>query len=227
MKVFVDTANISDIEAALERGFVSGVTTNPSLLAREPRTEFVRHVGKIVDLLRTYGRPIPLSVEVFTTDPTEMLRQAEQFVEAFDYPHLSVKVPIGWDELKVIYGLRKRGVLVNCTCCMSVNQAMMAAQAGATYVSLFYGRIRDTGYDARVVVEETCRAFRLGEVQSEIIVGSIRHIRDVVDAFLAGTHIVTVPPQFFKQLVSHPKTDEVVNQFITDFRQWLGETPER
>ena len=102
MKIFVDTANIADLEAALERGFASGVTTNPSILAKEERTEFTKHVGKIIDLLKGYGRPMPLSVEVFTTDPDEMLSQAEQFVKDFKYPHLAIKVPIGWNELRVI-----------------------------------------------------------------------------------------------------------------------------
>ena len=222
MKIFVDTANLADLEAALDRGFASGVTTNPSILAKEERTEFTRHVSRIVDLLKGYGRPMPLSVEVFTTDPDEMLSQAEQFVKDFNYPYLTIKVPIGWNELRVIHALRKRDIAVNCTACMSVNQAVMAASAGANYVSIFYGRVRDLGYDARVIVEETARAFKAAGVKSEIIVGSIRHIRDVVDAIMAGADIVTVPPQFLKALCVHPKTDEVIGQFVSDFQKWLG-----
>ena len=222
MKIFVDTANIADLEAALERGFASGVTTNPSILAKEERTEFTKHVGRIIDLLKGYGRPMPLSVEVFTTDPDEMLSQAEQFVKDFKYPHLAIKVPIGWNELRVVAALRKRDIAVNCTACMSVNQAIMAASAGANYVSIFYGRIRDLGYDAKVVVEETSRAFKAAGIKSEIIVGSIRHIRDVTDAIMCGADIVTVPPQFLKALCSHPKTDEVIGQFVSDFQKWLG-----
>lgn len=220
MKLFVDSANLAEIEEALARGFVAGITTNPSILAREERTDFTEHVHRIIALIRRYGREVPLSVEVFVEDPDEMLDQALKFVSAFRYPLLSVKVPIGWNELRVVAELRRRDIRVNCTCCMSFNQAYMAALAGANYVSLFYGRIRDTGYDARSVVAETARAFRDGGVQAEIIVGSIRHIYDVNEAFSAGAHIVTVPPKFFPQLTQHPKTTEAVNQFLSDFRRW-------
>ncbi len=220
MKLFVDSANLVEIEEALARGFVAGITTNPSILAKEERTDFTEHIHKIIALIRRYEREVPLSVEVFVADPAEMLDQALKFVSAFHYPGLSVKVPIGWGELKVIAELRKRDIAVNCTCCMSFNQAYMAALAGANYVSLFYGRIRDTGSDARSVVEQTARAFRAGGIRSEIIVGSIRHIYDVNEALAAGADIVTVPPKFFPQLTQHPKTTEAVNQFLADFRQW-------
>ncbi|HET7876445.1 MAG TPA: transaldolase family protein, partial [Methylomirabilota bacterium] len=148
MKLFVDSANLAEIEDALARGFVAGITTNPSILAKEERTDFSEHIHKIIALIRRYGRDLPLSVEVFVDDSAEMLDQALKFVAAFRYPALSVKVPVGWNELKIIAELRKRDIRVNCTCCMSFNQAYMAALAGANYVSLFYGRIRDTGYDA-------------------------------------------------------------------------------
>ncbi|MEW6235197.1 MAG: transaldolase family protein [Candidatus Omnitrophota bacterium] len=218
MKIFIDTANLSDIEAALQRGFVSGVTTNPSILAKEKQIDFKQHIAELIALLRRYKQEVPLSVEVFTSDPEEMIRQAEDFMQTFAYDSLNIKVPIGWEELRVIHNMRQRGVRVNCTCCMSYNQAVMAAAAGANYVSLFYNRIRDVGYDGRLVVEQTAQTFRQHGVDSEIIVGSIRHLCDVNDAFMAGAHIVTVPPKFFPQLVAHPKTDEAVNQFIADFR---------
>jgi transaldolase len=222
MKIFVDSANLVEIEEALERGFPAGITTNPSLLSKEERGDFREHIKKVIGLVERYGYDIPLSVEVFSTDPTEMVAQAEDFVRHFGgYGNLYVKVPIGWDELAVIRELRRRGVKVNCTCCMSVNQAIMAARAGGNFVSLFYGRIRDIGYDAASVVRATRQVFREGQVPAEIIVGSIRHIHDVNEAFLAGADIVTVPPKFFRQMVSHPKTDEAVHQFVTDFQKWL------
>jgi transaldolase len=222
MKIFVDSANLVEIEEALERGFPAGITTNPSILSKEERGDFREHIKKIIGLVERYGYDIPLSVEVFSTDPTEMVAQAEDFIRHFGgYGNLYVKVPIGWDELAVIRELRRRGVKVNCTCCMSVNQAIMAARAGANFVSLFYGRIRDIGYDAASVVRATRQVFREGQVPAEIIVGSIRHIHDVNEAFLAGADIVTVPPKFFRQMVSHPKTDEAVHQFVTDFQKWL------
>src|SRR5690242_12711911 len=205
MKIFVDSANLAEIEEALARGFVAGITTNPSILAREERVDVVEHVHRIIALVRRYGRDVPISVEVFVEDPAEMLDQALKFAADLAYPALAVKVPVGWDELKVIAELRRRDIRVNCTCCMSFNQAYMAALAGASYVSLFYGRIRDTGYDARLVVEQTARAFRAGGIASEIIVGSIRHIHDVNEALSAGADIVTVPPKFFRQMTEHPK----------------------
>jgi transaldolase len=221
MKLFIDSANLKEIEDALARGFISGITTNPSILAKEPKCDFKAHVGKIIGLMKEYGQLLPLSVEVFSTDPTEMIKQAQDFVETFQYENLYVKVPIGWNELKIIADLRRKGIKVNCTCCMSINQALMAANAGANYVSLFYGRIRDVGYNAYTVVEETAKVLRQFGKDCEIITGSIRHIHDINDAIKAGSHIVTVPPNFFPLMVKHPKTDEAVNQFVTDFDQWL------
>ena len=220
MKLFIDSANLKEIESALERGFVSGVTTNPSILAKEPKGSFKAHVQKIVHLLRESPRPIPLSIEVFSTDPKEMVRQAQDFVGTFQYEALYVKVPIGWNELKVITSLRAKGILVNCTCCMSFNQAIMAINAGANFVSLFYGRIRDTGFDAFRVVNELSHVLKQWSSPAEIIVGSIRHIQDINEAIRAGANIVTVPPAFFTQMVKHPKTDEVVQQFVSDFQHW-------
>src|SRR5688572_14472165 len=131
MMIFVDSANLTEIEEALERGFVSGITTNPSLIAREKREDFRDHIGKIIRLLEKHGYEVPLSVEVFSTKPEEMVRQAEEFVRHFGtYRLLNVKVPIGWGELAVIRELRKRKITVNCTCCMSCNQALIAAAAG-------------------------------------------------------------------------------------------------
>ncbi len=222
MQIFVDSANLGEIEESLKRGFASGITTNPSILAKEKKTDFHQHIQSIINLLKDYKADIPLSVEVFTTDPKEMIRQAEEFVNSFgDYQNLYIKVPIGWDELEVIASLRKQGVKVNCTCCMSYNQAMMAANAGANYVSLFWGRIRDIGYDAGQVVTQVHETFRKWNSPSQIIVGSIRHIMDINQAQQAGADIVTVPPQFLPKLCVHPKTDEAVNQFITDFKSWL------
>jgi transaldolase len=173
-------------------------------------------------LVQRYGYDIPLSVEVFSTRPEEMITQAEDFVRYFGhYPKLNVKIPVGWDELAVIRELRLRGIPVNCTCCMSYGQATMAAAAGANFVSLFYGRIRDIGYDAAAVVRDVRATFRERAVPSEIIVGSIRHIADISEAFQAGADIVTVPPKFFRAMVTHPKTDEAVKQFVTDFQKWM------
>jgi transaldolase len=221
MKIFVDSANLGEIEEALARGFPAGITTNPSILAKEEKGDFRELITRIIRLVEKYGYDIPLSVEVFSTRPEEMIAQAEEFVHHFGaYRNLNVKVPIGWDDLVVIRELRRRDIRVNCTCCMSFNQAVMAAGAGANFVSLFWGRIRDIGYDAASVVRQVRAVFREAGVPAEIIVGSIRHIADVNEALQAGADIVTVPPKFFRQMVSHPKTDEAVQQFVTDFAKW-------
>ncbi len=224
MKIFVDSANLGDIEDALKRGFTSGITTNPSILAKEERRDFAAHIRDIISLLRRYKSSVPLSVELFTMDPVEMLAQAERFLTDFgDYENLVIKVPVGWEELCVIHALRQMGARVNCTCCMSYNQAMIAAQAGANYVSLFWGRIRDFGSDPSLRVRQVHKTFKEWGCSSEIIVGSIRQFIDVNEAFQAGADIVTVPPKFIPQLCTHPKTDEAVQQFIRDFREWTGD----
>jgi len=228
MKIFVDSANFVELEEALKRGFPAGITTNPAIMAKEKKGSFDRHIRKIIDLIKAYGYDVPLSIEVFTKDPQEMIRQARAFLRNFgDYSNLYIKVPIGWDELKIIHELRRTGVKVNCTCCMSVNQALMAAAAGANFVSLFWGRIQDVGYNAFEVVQKTAGVFHRSGVASELVVGSIRHIVDINEAFEAGADIVTVPPRFFKAFCSHPKTDESVDQFVREFQAWLEPEPKR
>jgi transaldolase len=221
MKLFVDTANLVELEECVQRGFPAGVTTNPAILSKEERRDFREHINDMIAILKKYDCQIPLSVEVFTVDPVEMLTQAEEFVSYFGhYPHINIKIPVGWNELAVIAELARRGIDVNCTCCMSYNQAVMAARAGAKFVSLFWGRIRDVGYDAGSVVRQVAQTFRSWNSRSEIIVGSIRHIADINEAMQAGADILTVPPKFFPQMCAHPKTDEAVQQFISEFRKW-------
>lgn len=242
MHIFIDTANLQDIEEALKRGFVRGVTTNPSLLAKEPKAKFEEHIGKILDLINKYQPGISLSIEVFSRDPQEILAQARQFMQTFQYPNLAIKVQIGWDELEVIRMLSAEGIKVNCTCAMSVSQAVMAASAGAHFVSLFWGRIRDGGlpqhdairatyleekrlepedFDPAHVVCETRKIFDASYPNAKIIVGSLRSVADFTGAARAGAHIITTPPKFFKPMVEHYKTDEVVQQFLQDFATWL------
>lgn len=245
MKIFIDSANLVDLEEALERGFISGVTTNPSILAKEPKSGFENHVKKMIKVIRKYHKKgdLPLSIEVFSKDPKEIISQAESFKKNFNYPGLCVKVHIGWDELKTISALSKKGVEVNCTACMTVSQALMAARAGARYVSLFWGRIGDAGVDKKFikerqkmliegdvdendfdpykVVRQTRDLLDLSGLKTEIIVGSIRKVTNIRDAYTAGAHIVTIPPKFFRPMVSHYKTEEVVEVFLKDFESWL------
>lgn len=222
MKLFVDSANVGEIEAALSRGFASGVTTNPSILAKEEKRDYRDHIRDIISVLKAHGGRLPLSIEVFSTDLDEMVRQAEGFVSDFGhYDGLTIKVPVGWAELQVVHALAGKGIAVNVTCGMSLNQAVMALNSGARYISLFWGRIRDTGYDASVVVNDVRELMDRSGSESEIIVGSIRHMMDVNEALLAGAHIVTVPPPFFPKMCQHPKTDEAVDQFVTEFAEWM------
>lgn len=176
MKLFIDSANLNDIEEALKRGFIRGVTTNPSILAQEPKTAFKDHIKKIVDLIHRYQPDTHLSVEVFSRDTDEILRQAHDFMESFGHPHLSVKVQIGWNELEAIRKLSQEGVSINCTCCMTISQATMAAAAGARYVSLFWGRIRDMG-----TVEQKLQDPTLTQEKRMILVSHARLRRDYLE----------------------------------------------
>lgn len=262
MKIFADTANLDDIRMALQRGFARGITTNPSLLSKEPKANYLDHIGHIVDMIERYAdKPFPLSVEVFSKTAEEIIKQAREinsFVvkrstacwgsrRAETKTKLSIKIQVGWDELLTIKRLSYKGFSINCTCCMSVSQAVMAAAAGAKYVSLFVGRIRDSlpGPQNGKFWKEVAAAFESGALDRddtdpfkviratrklldesypgvEIIAGSIRSVTDIRDAALAGAHIVTVPPKFFPQMIQHFKTDEVVSQFLADFQNWMS-----
>lgn len=250
-KFFIDSANIDDIRYAMDRGFV-GVTTNPSLLAKEPKGNYMAHLVKIVQVLEDYrllnGELPSLSVEVFTNDQKEMLAQAREFYRTLNYPSLAIKIHItyqGQDNLSVIRRLKKDGIPVNCTACMSTYQAVLAAAAGAKYVSLLWGRIKDGGlpsvkfakeqneifenkvleqkdFDPANAVHETRQILDRHYPESEIIVGSIRGAVDIKLASLSGAHIVTTPPKFLPQMLGHFKTEEIVDQFFNDFKTWLS-----
>src|SRR2546423_11443333 len=195
MKLFVDSASLTEIEAAFPRGFASGVTTNPSILAKEEKRDYRVIVRDLINVITKSGPPLPLSVEVFTMDPDEMIRQAEELVTHFgDYTGLTIKVPVGWDELRLIARLTEMHIPVNATCCMSFNQAEMALDAGQRYVSLFYGRIRDTGYDAGPIPSQGLAAMERSGSGAEIIVGSIRPILGINEAIPAGRPLPPLPP---------------------------------
>ena len=245
MKLFLDTANLSDIEEALKGGFVRGVTTNPSLLAKEPKGNYIVHLKKIVYLLTKYGGDYSLSVEVFSNDAPEMIRQAEQFASSLNYKRLAVKIPISFKQenyLAVVKNLSDKGIIVNCTACMTPMQLMMAAASGAKYISLFYNRARDGAkeevynkerkkmledkiiepddFDPNRVLRET-RLLLDDYPETEIIAGSIRTPTDVKQAGLNGAHIVTASLQILKKALGHFKTDHAVKQFLDDFSAWI------
>jgi transaldolase len=222
VKIFLDSANLQDVENALARGHISGITTNPSLLAKEPKSNFLGHIKKIVKLIEADGRGLPLSVEVFATKPEEMISQAKQFIQELAYPHLNIKVPIGWDELKVIYALAKEGIKVNCTCIFTEEQCVLAASSGASYVSIFHCRLKDIGGDPVRVIENTRQIFEQAGHNAEIIVGSIRMQSDILEAHLAGGHIVTAGAKIVEGMAAHPATDKSVQGFLKDFAGWMS-----
>jgi len=222
VKIFLDSANLLDVENALARGHISGITTNPSLLAKEPKSNFYEHIKKIVKLIEADGRGLPLSVEVFATKPDEMIAQAQDIMQSIAYPQLNIKVPIGWDELKVIYALTKLGIKVNCTCIFTEEQCVLAASSGASYVSIFHCRLKDIGGDPVRVIQNTRRIFDQAGHKAEIIVGSIRMQTDVFEAHLAGGHIVTVGAKVVEQMAAHPATDKSVQGFLKDFQGWMS-----
>lgn len=222
MKIFLDSANLQDVENGLARGHLSGITTNPSLLSKEPKANFYEHIKKIVKLVEADGRNLPLSVEVFATKPDEMIAQAQDIMEKIAYPHLNIKVPIGWDELKVIYALTRRGIRVNCTCIFTEEQCVLAADSGASYVSIFHCRLKDMGGDPVRVISNTRRILDQAGHKAEIIVGSIRLQTDVLEAHLAGGHIATVGARILEQMAAHPGTDKSVQGFLKDFQGWMS-----
>ncbi len=246
MKLFIDSANLSEIETALQGGFVCGITTNPSLLSKEPKASYYEHLKKIVDLANKYGGCYSLSIEVFTEDKNEIIKQAKQFINELRYPHIAIKVHVSYknqDNYQVIKTLSKEGIAVNCTACMTPLQAAMAAAAGAKYVSLFCGRIRDGGQDLKF---ETARSKLLEEKvveksdfdpeqviretyelikpypNTEIIAGSMRSALDIKKSALAGAHIVTASLKLLSPAMFHFKTNEVIEQFFNDFQHWLN-----
>ena len=246
MKLFIDTANLLDIEEALRGGFIRGITTNPSLLAKEPKGNYVEHLKKIVALAVQYGGEASLSMEVFSNDKKEMVVQAEEFVKALQYKNLAVKIPVsfkGEQNLDVVKELTARGIKVNCTACMTPMQLMMAASSGAKYVSLFYNRLKDgtteekyakerqellaikaveeSDYDPNKVLRETVPLLAYYS-QAEIIVGSIRTVLDVKESALAGGHIITASLKILKEALMHFKTDDSVERFLNDFESWLS-----
>ena len=215
MKVFLDSARLDEIEAAVTRGCVAGVTTNPTFLQEEAGSAPLAHLRRAVAMLRPPG--LPLCVQVMTTVPGEMVRQAILIRDELEYDGLVVKIPCGWDELAAVAELARRGIAVNGTACMSATQALMAAAAGARYVTLFYGKMSDAGIDAGAVVEDVARELDGPGAGCELLVASIRRTYDVHECLRRGAHAVTVAFRLLPGLCAHPKTVEAVRGFAESF----------
>lgn len=224
MKIFLDSADSREIEKWLRQGIVDGVTTNPSIMFKDGVYDMEEGARRICALLGER----PLSLEVTTNDPEEMLRQARVF--ASWAPNIIVKIPVinehGESCLGVISTLNNDGIRVNTTAILSFNQAILAAKAGATYVSIFAGRVADEGNDPAIVISNVRKWLEDWEFPAEIILGSIRAVMDVQNGALAGAHIITIPPQFLPKMVDHKYTRDTVRQFNRDAERALDQIAE-
>lgn len=214
MKLFLDTANLQEIEEASAWGVIDGITTNPTLVAKEGG-DFKK---MLVDICRII--PGPVSAEVIATDTAGMVREGREL--AGIAPQIVIKVPMTTEGLKAVVELKKLGIPTNVTLVFSFNQALLAAKAGAAYISPFLGRLDDLGHDGVGLVAEIARIFSIYSLESEIIAASIRHPLHVVDVASAGADIATIPFSVLKQMFKHPLTDLGVERFLADWHSVQG-----
>lgn len=211
MKFFIDTANINEIEAAYKMGVICGVTTNPSLVAKEKKDfhEVIKQILSIVD-----G---PISAEVLSDDAPGMIEEAR--VLAALGKNVVVKIPMTAQGLIAVAALHKEGIRTNVTLVFSVNQALLAARAGASYVSPFVGRLEDIGQDGISLIAEIAEIFAIHDIQTEIIAASIRRPMHITECARAGAHIATVPYKIILQALDHPLTDAGIARFKKDWAE--------
>jgi len=219
MEIFIDSASVTEIQKWLNMGVVDGVTTNPSIMYKDGVYDSEAGAKEIAALIN----PRPLSVEVTTNDLGEMLTQAQSF--AFWAPNIAIKIPQITQDGAPCYGvinqLESEGIKVNATVAMSLGQVILAAKSGATYISIFAGRVADEGGNAPDVIRKSVDWIERWKYESKIIVGSIRSVGDVLSAATAGAHIITIPPQFLTKMVDHKYTRETVRQFVSDAQKAL------
>ncbi|EAC3747136.1 fructose-6-phosphate aldolase [Listeria monocytogenes] len=209
MRFFIDTANVEEIKKANRMGFIAGVTTNPSLVAKEGRdfNEVIQEITSIVD-----G---PISGEVVSLEADEMI--AEGRVIAKIHPNMVVKIPMTGEGLAAVKVLTEEGIKTNVTLVFSATQALLAARAGATYVSPFLGRLDDIGDDGLVLIRDIADIFEIHGIPTEIISASVRHPIHVIECAKAGADIATVPFKVFEQMLKHPLTDSGIDKFLADW----------
>lgn len=213
MRIFLDTANLQQIKDAVKLGVISGVTTNPSLVAKESGT-YRDLVVKICGLVNG-----PVSAEVLGETPAQMVNEARDIVTWA--PNIAVKIPATAAGLEATAALAKEGIKVNFTLCFSLNQALLAALAGATFVSPFVGRLDDAGHDGMGLVKEIVDVYEHYQLPTQVIAASLRHTRHCVLAAQAGAHIATIPYAVLTQMIKHPLTDTGVVRFREDFKAAL------
>lgn len=224
MEIYLDSANPAEIKKWLAEGIVDGVTTNPSIIFKDGVLDLERGARELAGMLGAR----PLSVEVTTDEPEEMIRQGRTIARWA--ANVAVKIPVinskGESCLRVIHALAKDAIAVNTTAILSFNQAVLAAKAGATYVSIFAGRIADEGNDPTTVIRNVRTWLEEWKSPAKIIVGSIRTVMDIQNAALAGAHIITIPPQFLPKMLDHRYTRETVSQFNRDAKKAMAEMSE-
>ena len=211
MKLFIDTANINEIREIAEWGILDGVTTNPSLIAKEGRNfkEVIKEIVQLVD-----G---PISAEVISPRAIEMIQEAEEL--AAIHKNIVIKIPMTEEGLKAVRVLTQKGIGTNVTLVFSALQALMAAKAGATFVSPFVGRIDDTGHEGMILVKDIVEVFYNHDIATEVLAASIRTPLHVLEAAKAGSDVATVPYNVFKQMVKHPLTDIGIEKFLSDWER--------
>ena len=209
MKLFIDTANVEEIRKANDLGVICGVTTNPSLIAKEGRIfeEVVKEITSIVD-----G---PISAEVISLESEKMVEEALELVKI--HPNIVIKLPMCIEGLKAVKILASKGIKTNVTLIFSATQALLAARAGATYVSPFVGRLDDIGQEGINLISEVAEIFNIHGIETEIISASIRNPIHVTSSALAGAHIATVPYKVIEQMTKHPLTDACIAKFLKDW----------
>lgn len=211
MKLFLDTANIEAIRKLNRMGIVDGVTTNPTLISKE-QGEFEEIVISICKEVKG-----PVSVEVIGTDYDSMLREAREYHKLAD--NVVVKIPMIAEGLRATKTLSALGIPVNMTLVFSANQGLLAAKAGASYVSPFIGRLDDIGHRGMDVVEDLVKIFSNYKIKAEVLVGSIRHPQHVLEAARAGAHIATMPPEVMENMMQHPLTEKGLKRFLEDWEK--------
>lgn len=212
MKFFVDTADVKEIRELAATGMLDGVTTNPSLVAKAGRDffEVLKETCAIVD-----G---PVSAEVAATDVDGMIKEGEKLAKIAK--NIAIKVPLTWDGLKACKHFTSKGTMVNVTLCFSAAQALLAAKAGATFVSPFVGRLDDIGQDGMALISDIVTMYKqYDNIKTEVLVASVRNPVHIVDAAKMGAHVATIPPSVLKQLVSHPLTDKGLAVFLSDWQK--------
>lgn len=211
MKIFLDSADIDEIKAHQESGFVDGVTTNPSLIAQSGRN-IIDTIAEICELV-----PGPVSAEVTATDFETMLSEGKKL--AGIAPNVAVKVPLTEAGLRTCRVLSDAGTKVNVTLCFSAGQALLAAKAGAAFISPFVGRLDDIGQDGMGLIEEICSIYANFDFDTEVLVASVRSTQHVVDAALMGADVATLPPKILSALYKHPLTDKGLSAFLADWEK--------